>query len=79
MTHLAKSIPPKTGRLFRVPLFDDVAATCGHGAVQQALDDSVGVRARQLCDVLHGFKIQNFNILALAPKLDITLKRKFFF
>lgn len=57
-------------------LLDDLAAPGGHRAEQQALTDTVRVRPCQLREVADGFKPADLDALAVALKLQITLKTK---
>lgn len=74
--HLGESIPSKAGILLRVALLNDLAAPCGHSAVQQALTDAVHICVYQLRDVVHNFESHNLNALTITLKLHITLKNR---
>lgn len=74
--HLGESVSSKAGILLRVALLDDLAAPCGHSAVQQALAHAVRFRAGQLRDVADGFESLDLNALPIALKLNIALTSK---
>lgn len=72
--YLGKGVSTKAGLLLRVTFLNDFASPSGHRAVQQALDDTIWVRGRQLGNVVHGFQTEDLDVLAVTLELHITLK-----